>query len=251
MCTKKVHGGGGTSFLGKNQGPPNPILSEFAPTSQSKNAPLPSSESSQNAPHATTTQKSLTPQNVASSSTPQAAPDTDSVALDLSGAASSADASLAGVAHDALALSGVDLGFRVFRVDESSFVDNHYGLEAYGSDGVLSQGNLGLELEESVKPDSKPLDLLFECVLLWHLPLHCPYSEEELSGYAIYSYNHGDLMACFASEVGEDLVFALAAHEPTPLRFVLCDSSFRGSAAKINFCELFKTLLPEVELRVI
>lgn len=144
---------------------------------------------------------------------------------------------------------GLDLGFRVFRVDESSFVDNRYSLEEYAN--AIGQNSLGLELESSIKPQSADLDLLFECVLLWHLPLNCPYCREELAGYTIYSYNHGDLMACFADEIGADLVEALATLSTPPLRFVLCDHSFESSSAKINLCELFKTLLPEVELRIL
>ena len=66
-----------------------------------------------------------------------------------------------------------------------------------------------------------------------------------------YDYNDGDLLACFETEVGESFVHALAQRELKPLRVVMRDSCFQDSASKINLSELFKTLLPEVQLRVL
>ena len=51
--------------------------------------------------------------------------------------------------------------------------------------------------------------------------------------------------------MGESFVHALAQRELKPLRVVMRDSCFQDSASKINLSELFKTLLPEVQLRVL
>ena len=51
--------------------------------------------------------------------------------------------------------------------------------------------------------------------------------------------------------MGEDFVLTLSKLEDKPVRVVMADSCFATSASKINLSELFKTLLPEVELRVI
>ena len=51
--------------------------------------------------------------------------------------------------------------------------------------------------------------------------------------------------------MGEDFVLALSKLEDKPLRVVMADSCFSTSASKINLSELFKMLLPEVELKVV
>ena len=72
-----------------------------------------------------------------------------------------------------------------------------------------------------------------------------------IAGHKAFNYNFGDLLACFEENVGEDFVLTLSKLEEKPLRVVLADSCFSTSASKINLSELFKTLLPEVDLRVI
>lgn len=140
--------------------------------------------------------------------------------------------------------AGLDVGFRVFRVDSSNFKAAYYTPE------TLSQGLLS-SLEGNIKEDRNDLDLLFACVLEGHLPLSCPYAELSLGGCKVYSYNHGDLLACFEMEVGEALIEAIAQLETRPLMLVLRDSCFAESASKINLSEICKTLLPDVVLKVL
>ena len=72
-----------------------------------------------------------------------------------------------------------------------------------------------------------------------------------IAGQRAFDYNFGDLLACFEENVGEDVVLALSMLGDKPGRVVRADSCFSTSASKINLSELFKMLLPEVELRVI
>ena len=140
--------------------------------------------------------------------------------------------------------SNLDLGFRVFKVDSSNFLPNRLLADEYSQDSLI-------QAELNIKEEREPLDLLFECVLSWHLPLNCPFKVVNIAGHKAFNYNFGDLLACFEENVGEDFVLALSKLEEKPLRVVLADSCFSTSASKINLSELFKTLLPEVDLRVI
>ena len=141
-------------------------------------------------------------------------------------------------------LEDLDLGFRVFKVSSSNFRPSYFQVDALSQDMLAT-------LEGNIKPDRNDLDLLFECVLDWHLPLSCPFKTETIAGHQVYDYNDGDLLVCFETEMGESFVHALAQRELKPLRVVMRDSCFQDSASKINLSELFKTVLPEVQLRVI
>ena len=150
----------------------------------------------------------------------------------------------AGSTSPAFTLEDLDLGFRVFKVASSNFLPSYFQVDAISQDMLAT-------LEGNIKSDRSDLDLLFECVLDWHLPLSCPFKIQRVAGHQVYDYNDGDLLACFETDVGESFVHALAQRELKPLRVMMRDSCFQDSASKINLSELFKTLLPEVQLRVL
>lgn len=136
----------------------------------------------------------------------------------------------------------MDLGFRVFKIDESNMNDVYY------SAGDYSQDMLSL-LESNVKSDRTDLDLLFGCLLEWGLPLSMPYTSEQIEGGTVHTYNDGDLIACFDENIPDAVVKAIAKRQP--LRAVFRDSSFNGSPAKINVGEIFKMLAPDTRVKVI
>lgn len=128
----------------------------------------------------------------------------------------------------------LDLGFRVFRVDESNFEDVERTPKEYNQD------QLDLFLN-NVKSDRTDLDLLFGCMLDWGIKLSLPMSSEEVDGKMIYTVNEGDLVACFAEKVTDSVVKAMA--DKQPLRVIFRDSCFEQDADKINIYESFKQLL--------
>lgn len=135
-----------------------------------------------------------------------------------------------------------DLGFRVFRVDESNRKDVYYSPEEY------SQELLCL-LESNLKEDRSGEDLLFGCLLEWGLPLTLPCESGQIKGYTVYTYNKGDLVACFQENVPEDVVVEIAKRKPR--RAVFRDSCFGGSPEKINVTEVFRMLAPDCRVKVI
>ena len=128
----------------------------------------------------------------------------------------------------------MDLGFRVFRIDESNFEDVERTPKEYNQD------QLDLFLN-NVKSDRTDLDLLFGCMLDWGVKLSLPMSSEEVDGKMIYTVNDGDLVACFADKVTDKVVKAMA--DKQPLRVIFRDSCFEQDADKINIYETFKQLL--------
>ena len=141
-----------------------------------------------------------------------------------------------------LATQDLDIGFRVFKLDDSNMNDVYY------SAGEYTQGLLSM-LESNVKEDRTDLDLLFGCLLEWGLPLSMPYTSEQIEGCTVHTYNKGDLIACFDENIPDSVIKEIAKRQP--LRAVFRDSSFNGSPAKINVGEIFKMLAPDTRVKVI
>ena len=135
-----------------------------------------------------------------------------------------------------------DIGFRVFRVDDSNMRDVYY------SPAETDQQML-LDFESNINPDRTDLDLLFGCLLEWGLPLSMPYKSEKINGVTVHNYNDGDLIACFDKAIPENVIKTIANRRP--LRAVFRDDSFSDSLSKINVSGIFRTISPETKIRVI
>lgn len=125
----------------------------------------------------------------------------------------------------------VDVGYRVFKCDESNMKDVYFAPNGY-SQGFLSQ------LEDNIKEDRTDLDLLFDCMLRWGVELSLPLSSKKVGACTIHNVNDGDLVACFDGTITDDVIDAIA--EMSPLRVVFRDSSFEEASQKMNLFELFK-----------
>lgn len=144
----------------------------------------------------------------------------------------------------------LDIGFRVFKLDDTNMKDVYYSAEEY------SQTNLE-ELESNIKEDRTDLDLLFGCLLDWGLPLSMPYRSEKIGNCTVHTYAPGDaalnvpdaLIACFDSNVPENVIKEIAKRKPR--RAVFRDSSFASSPEKINVFEIFKLYAPDTDVKVI
>lgn len=141
-----------------------------------------------------------------------------------------------------LTLQNLDVGFRVFDLDESNMTEVYYSADEYNQ-SMLSM------LESNVKPDRNDLDLLFGCLLEWGLPLSMPYTSEKIEGYTVHTYNDGDLIACFDEAIPDSVIKEIARRQP--LRAVFRDSSFANSPSKINVGEIFKLMAPDTRVKVI
>ena len=133
-----------------------------------------------------------------------------------------------------LTTQDLDTGFRVFRVDSSNYEEVEHTPKEW------NQQELDLFLN-NIKGDRTDLDLLFGCMLDWGVQLSLPMTTEEVDGKKIYTVNEGDLVACFADKVTDNVVRVMA--EKQPLRVIFRDSCFERDADKINIYETFKQLL--------
>lgn len=130
-----------------------------------------------------------------------------------------------------LQAQNLDVGFRVFKCEDSFMND------VYFSPAELKQEDLFSQVE-NIKDGTSDLSMLFGCMLDWGVQLSLPLSDFTVSGKKVYNVNDGDLVACFAEDVNEDVISAIA--ELSPLRVVFRDSCFKEAAFKMNLFELFK-----------
>lgn len=132
--------------------------------------------------------------------------------------------------------NALDVGFRVLKLDDTNMKDVYYAPDDYDQ-GMLAG------LESNIKDDRTDLDLLFGCLIDWGLPLSLPYKSEQLGSCTVHTYNDGDLIACFDTNIPESVVKEIAQRKP--LRAVFRDSGFASSPEKINVFEIFKLYMPE------
>lgn len=144
-----------------------------------------------------------------------------------------------------------DIGFRVLRVDSSSYED------VRKTPAEFSQGALDLD-EDNTKEGRSSLDLLFECLPTFQLPYTSNIeilSGEPFDGYTVYSVNGGQLLACFDADIPESLIRGMAGFEPKPSYVVVAEKSLPDSAARTNFAEIFKqsanALEGQTQIRII
>lgn len=132
--------------------------------------------------------------------------------------------------------SKLDIGFRVLKLDSTNMKDVYYAPCDYDQDFLH-------QLESNIKDDRTDLDLLFGCLIDWGLPLSMPYKSEQIDGCTVHTYNDGDMIACFDTNIPESVVKEIAQRKP--LRAVFRDSGFASSPEKINMFEIFKLYMPE------
>ena len=135
-----------------------------------------------------------------------------------------------------MTMQDLDIGFRVLKLDDTNMKDVYYAPDDYDQ-GMLAG------LESNIKDDRTDLDLLFGCLIDWGLPLSLPYKSEQIDGCTVHTYNDGDLIACFDTNIPESVVKEIAQRKP--LRAVFRASGFASSPEKINVFEIFKLYMPE------
>lgn len=136
----------------------------------------------------------------------------------------------------------IDVGFRSLHVATTNMADTL----AVADD--LVQIALSAAVG-SVKSDRTDEDLLFQVLLDWGLDLAEPITVDEVGGRRVLSVADDALIACFADEVTNEVVQAIAKHHP--LRAVFLDAGFASDAARINAEQVFREVSPETEVRTI
>jgi len=135
----------------------------------------------------------------------------------------------------------LDVGFRVFKVDEPNVTETYYRPAEW--DKTLLHA-----LEDPVRPDRSDLDLFFGCVLDIGLPINLAYTRRRVCREHVYIYADGDMIGCFAREISPRLLIRLFELKPHCL--VIRESSL--SAGLMMYVDRYKEdISPHTEVRLL
>ena len=139
-------------------------------------------------------------------------------------------------------ISKLDIGFRVYKTDETNMKDVFY------HPNELKQDQLDL-LSNNIKEDRSPEDLLAQVTLDLGLELSLPMETKKILGNTVYIVQTNALVACFDNDINFKIINEIANLKP--LKVVFKDSSFKDDKDRINVDERFKRLSPETKITVL
>lgn len=141
-----------------------------------------------------------------------------------------------------LAAQNLDTGFRVLKCDTSNMKDVYYNPSEYEAD-MFSR------LEDNIKADRTPEDLLFQVMLDLGVLLSSKIEETTIVGKKVFNVEDNYLIACFDSNVSEETIKAIAKQKP--YYFVMRDSSMASDSVATNFDQIFATYSPDTVRKVL
>ena len=137
-----------------------------------------------------------------------------------------------------------DIGFRVLKLDSSNMKNVYYSPEEYVNDPTLFD-----QLHDNIKEDRSGEDLLFQVMLDLGIELSADIKTETIAGKTVYSVKENYLIACFDTDVTDELLTEIAKRKP--FYAVLRDSSFTRDDTASNFEQIFATWSPETIKKVL
>lgn len=141
-----------------------------------------------------------------------------------------------------LTTQGLDIGFRVLKCDTSNMKEVYYNPAEY-------EASLFSSLEDNIKEDRTPEDLLFQVMLDLGVLLSNKIEETTIAGKKVFNVEDNYLIACFDSDVTEETITAIAKQKP--YYFVMRDSSMANDSVATNFDQIFATYSPDTVRKVL
>lgn len=141
-----------------------------------------------------------------------------------------------------LTAQGLDIGFRVLKCDSSNMKDVYYNPAEY-------EASLFSSLEDNIKEDRTPEDLLFQAMLDLGVLLSSKIEETIIAGKKVFNVADGFLVACFDENVTEETIKEIAKQKP--YYFVMRDTSMASDSVAANFEQIFETYSPETVRKVL
>ena len=138
--------------------------------------------------------------------------------------------------------TGLDVGFRVLKLDSSNMKDVYYNPAEY----EISMFDM---LSDNIKEDRTPEDLLFQVMLDLGVLLSSKIEETTIAGKRVFNVADGFLIACFDELVTEETITAIAKQKP--YYFVMRDSSMASDSVATNFEQIFATYSPDTVRKVL
>lgn len=136
----------------------------------------------------------------------------------------------------------LDIGFRVLKCDTSNMKEVYYNPAEY-------EASLFSRLEDNIKEDRTPEDLLFQVMLDLGVLLSGKIEETTIAGKKVFNVEDNYLIACFDSNVTEETIKAIAKQKP--YYFVMRDSSMASDSVATNFDQIFATYSPDTVRKVL
>lgn len=136
----------------------------------------------------------------------------------------------------------LDIGFRVLKCDTSNMKEVYYNPAEY-------EASLFSRLEDNIKEDRTPEDLLFQVMLDLGVLLSSKIEETTIAGKKVFNVEDNYLIACFDSNVTEETIKAIAKQKP--YYFVMRDSSMANDSVATNFDQIFATYSPDTVRKVL
>ena len=141
-----------------------------------------------------------------------------------------------------LTTQDLDIGFRVLKCDTSNMKEVYYNPAEY-------EASLFPRLEDNIKEDRTPEDLLFQVMLDLGVLLSSKIEETTIAGKKVFNVEDNYLIACFDSNVTEETIKAIAKQKP--YYFVMRDSSMANDSVATNFEQIFATYSPDTVRKVL
>lgn len=145
-----------------------------------------------------------------------------------------------------LAAQNLDTGFRVLKCDTSNMKDVYYNPAEY-------EVNMFSRLEDNIKEDRTPEDLLFQVMLdlgiLLSSKIQVRSVEVGMRSYSYFDVEDGYLIACFDKNIDEEVITTIAKQKP--YYFVMRDSSMASDSVATNFDQIFATYSPDTVRKVL
>lgn len=136
----------------------------------------------------------------------------------------------------------LDTGFRVLKCDSSNMKDVYYNPAEY-------EQSLFTSLEDNIKEDRTPEDLLFQVMLDLGVLLSSKIEETTIAGKKVFNVEDNYLIACFDEYITDDVITEIAKQKP--YYFVMRDSSMANDSVATNFEQIFATYSPDTVRKVL
>lgn len=140
----------------------------------------------------------------------------------------------------------LDVGFRVLKCDSSNMKEVYYNPAEY-------EQSLFSRLEDNIKEDRTPEDLLFQVMLdlgiLLSSKIQVRSEKVGMRSYSYFDVEDGYLIACFDKNIDEEVITAIAKQKP--YYFVMRDSSMANDSVATNFEQIFATYSPDTVRKVL
>ena len=135
-----------------------------------------------------------------------------------------------------------DGGFRVLKCDTSNMKDVYYNPSEFEPSFLDT-------MEDNIKEDRTPEDLLFQVMLDLGVLLSSKIEETTIAGKKVFNVADNFLIACFDKNVNDEVIKEIA--QKKPYYFVMRDSSMANDSVATNFEQIFATFSPDTVRKVL